>query len=370
MKFKSIRDAGELFGKKVLLRLDLNVSLKDGAVFDDFRIKGSLPTLNYLKDADAKIIILSHLGEGGTETLRPVADYLKVSLLPIKIDVSLKDRVAHMQNGEVIILENLRQDKREVVNDPEFAKELASLGDIYVNDAFSVSHRNHTSIVALPKLLPHYAGFLLQSEVENLSKLFNPDHPFLFILGGAKFETKINLVKKFLDIADKIFIGGALSNTIFKKMGYETGVSLVDEKEMNLDFVLNNKKIVLPMDVTVRDAMGDSVKLPDQVLKNENILDMGPESLEATKKMIDDAKYILWNGPMGNFEKGLKQITEDLATHLSKSGAKTIVGGGDTLTAIRDLDLVDKFTFTSSGGGAMLDFLVNGTLPGIEALTF
>ncbi len=367
--FRTIREAGDLLGKRVLLRLDLNVPIRDGKVFDDFRIKASLATLNFLKERGAKIIILSHISGVGKETLRPVADYLEFPLLPLAVGDHLRKYIVGMQNGEAIILENLRQDKREVENDAEFAKELASLGEIYVNEAFSESHKNYVSMVALPKLLPSYAGFLLESEIENLSKLFTPEHPFLFILGGAKFETKINLVKKFLDIADQIFVAGALSNTIFKKMGYETGQSLVDEKDMNLEFVLSNKKVILPIDVTVRDAFGDSVKLPNQVLKSENMLDMGPASLELLKKMIDSSKYVLWNGPMGSFEKGLKQVTEDLAIYLSKSNAKTIVGGGDTLAAIRDLGLTDKFTFTSSGGGAMLDFLANGNLPGIEALT-
>ncbi|MDO8493026.1 MAG: phosphoglycerate kinase [bacterium] len=368
MNFKTISDLKDLRGKKVLLRLDLNVPIKDGVVLDDFRIKSSMPTLNYLKDAGAKVVILSHIGEEGTETLRPVADHLKIRLLPIKIDSALQDEISNMSDGDVVMLENLRQDPREVANDENFAKELAGLGDIYVNDAFSVSHRKHASIVSLPKLLPCHAGFLIQSEVTHLSSAFDPEHPFLFILGGAKFETKINLVRKFIGIADQIFIGGALANTIFKKKGYEVGVSLVDTKEMDLDFVLNNKKIILPTDVSVLDGAGHVIKPADQVLKDENILDIGTESLDQLRQMIGQSKFILWNGPLGNFERGFKSMTEDLARYIADSGIRSIVGGGDTLAAISGLGILDKFTFVSSGGGAMLDFLANGTLPGLEAL--
>ncbi len=368
MKFRSIKEAGDLFGKKVLLRLDLNVPIKDRAIIDDFRIKASLPTLNYLKEAGAKIVILSHIGEKGDETLKPVADYLGMELLPLKIDDSLRKKIVEIPNSQSVILENLRQDPREVLNDMNFARDLASLGDIYVNDAFSVCHRKHASVTSLPGFLPNYAGFLLESEVSNLSLAFNPSHPFLFILGGIKFETKINLVKKFVDIADQIFIGGALANTLFKKLGYEVGVSSVDQKDMNLDFIFQDKKIILPRDVTVTSGDGSKVKAANQVLVDENISDIGTESLKSLKKMIDESSFILWNGPMGNFERGFKSITEDLALYISRSNAKTIVGGGDTLAAISDLGILAKFSFVSSGGGAMLAFLASGTLPGIEAL--
>ena len=371
MTCRSLGELKNFRGKKVVLRLDLNVPIRGGVVFDDFRVKGSMPTLNYLRDGGAKVIIISHIGEKGLETLRPVADYLNVKLLPLRIDSSLKNEIGEMSPGQVVMLENLRQDLREIQNGIDFARELASLGDIYVNDAFSVSHRKHASIVTLPSLLPSYVGFLLQSEMVNLSKAFDPPHPFLLILGGIKFETKINLVKKFVGIADQIFIGGGLSNTLFKKMGYEVGVSLVDQKDIDLDFIfsaMDKNKIILPVDVTVSSEAGNTIKRPDQVLVSENILDMGTESLESLRRMIDKSKFILWNGPMGNFEKGFKNVTEKLALAISQSGARSIVGGGDTLASIRDLGIMDKFTFVSSGGGAMLDFLVNGTLPGIETI--
>ncbi len=367
MPFKMIQELKDLRGKSVLLRLDLNVPIQDGKVLDDFRIKASLPTLDYLKQAGARVVIMSHIGEGGQETLQPVADYLGLPLLPLKLD-TLKSELSSLQPGQAVLLENLRQDPREVANDSNFAAELASLGDIYVNDAFSVSHRKHASIVSLPKLLPSYAGFLIQSEVEHLSMAFNPEHPFLFIIGGAKFETKINLVRRFIDLADKIFIGGALANTLLKKKGYEVGTSLVDDKSIDLDFVLNSEKVILPSDVSVIDGAGRVIKPADQVLADENILDIGSEALAELEHMISGAKFVLWNGPLGNFERGFKSMTEDLAKYIAASGAQAIVGGGDTLAAISGLGILDRFAFVSSGGGAMLDFLANGTLPGIEAL--
>jgi phosphoglycerate kinase len=248
------------------------------------------------------------------------------------------------------------------------AEDLANLADIYVNDAFPVSHREHASIVSLPKKLPGYIGFQFKKEIDNLSKAFNPEHPFLFILGGAKFETKINLVRKFLDLADKVFLGGALVNSVFKRMGYEVGVSLVDDGMLNLDFVLNNPKIILPRDVSVRGPVGDGVKLPTEVRKDKNILDIGDETLGDLVAEVGRAKYILWNGPLGNYEKGFDMMTKKTAEAIANSGATTIVGGGDTLAVIESLGIMDKFTFVSSGGGAMLDFLANGTLPGLEAL--
>ncbi len=368
MEFNKVEDLKNIDGKTVLLRLDLNVPIKDAAVLDDFRIRASMKTLDYLKKNGAKIIIISHIGEQGNESLSPVADYLKVKLLPIKIDSQLRDEIANMLVGEAVMLENLRQDPREIVDDQTFAVELASLADIYVNDAFSVCHRRHASIVSLPKILPSYAGFLIQSEVENLSSAFSPEHPFLFIVGGAKFETKINLVKKFISIADKIFICGALANNIFKTLGYEVGTSLVDSKEIDLNFVLDEKKILFPSDVIVQGGSGNTVKKSDQVLKDENILDLGTESLATLRKLISESRFILWNGPVGNFEKGFSSMTNDLAQMIADSGVRSIVGGGDTLAAISGLGIMDKFTFVSSGGGAMLDFLANGTLPGIEAL--
>ena len=369
MNFRTLDEAGDFAGKKVILRLDLNVPIKDGTVLDDFRIRAAMPSLNFLKDRGAKVVIISHIGEQGTETLRPIAEYMHIQLLPLVFGETMRSAVDGLQNGEVMLLENLRRDSGEAGNNEDFAKQLASLVDIYINDAFSVSHRNHASIVLLPRLLPSYAGFSLKSEIDNLSKAFEPEHPFLFILGGAKFETKINLVRKFINIADQIFVGGALSNTIFKKMGYEVGKSMVDDKDIDLGFVFESRKVFFPADVMVLAGGDRVIKKPDQVLPDENMLDVGGETMNMLKRAIDGSKFVLWNGPLGNYEKGFKEMTEELAKYISNSSAKSIVGGGDTLASIQNLGIMDKFTFVSSGGGAMLDFLANGTLPGIEALS-
>jgi len=366
---RSIKELGDISGKKILVRLDFNVPVKDGKVFNDFRITKSMPTIAYLKEKGAKVIIVSHIGEIGTETLAPVAEYLGVKLLPADpISQVVKEAVGAMRDGEVLMLDNLRQNPGEVLNDENFAKSLADLADIYVDDAFAVMHREHASLVSVPKLLPSYAGFLVEEELAHLSKAFSPDHPFLFILGGAKFETKMGLVGKFLNIADKIFIGGALSNTVFKYMGMEVGVSLVDKASLDLDFTKNNPKVFLPSDVRAVDGGVTLVKRPNEVLPSDNILDIGPETVDTLKKEISSAKFILWNGPLGNYEKGFSGTTEDIARFVSESGAISIVGGGDTVASIKSLNIFDKFTFVSSGGGAMLDFLANGTLPGLEAL--
>ncbi|MEK7066021.1 MAG: phosphoglycerate kinase [Patescibacteria group bacterium] len=366
---RTIEELGDIAGKKVLVRLDLNVPIKDGKVFDDFRILKSLPTVSYLKERGAKLILISHIGEDPGETLAPVAEYLGIKLLPADPKKSeVKDGINNLKNGEAVLLENLRQNVGEILNDQGFAKDLADLADIYVDDAFAVMHRNHASIISLPKLLPSYIGFLVTDEIKNLSQAFNPAHPFLFIIGGAKFSTKIGLVKKFIDIADKIFVGGALSNTVFKYLGLPVGISLVESKTLDLNFIKDNPKIILPTDVNAVSNGVPTTKKPSEVLPSDNMLDIGPETLAILEEEISKAKFILWNGPIGNYEKGFSGMTEELARLVAQSDATSIVGGGDTIASIKNLNLLDKFTFVSSGGGAMLDFLANGTLPGIESL--
>jgi len=310
MNFKTILEAGDLKDKRVFVRVDWNVPLENGAVRDDFRIKKSLPTLEYLKNAGAKVIIATHL-ESDTASVEALRAYVPEGME---------------------LLENLRQNPGEKANDPKFAEELASKADIYVNEAFSASHRMHASIVGVPKLLPSFAGLQFAEEVKQLSKAFNPPHPFLFILGGAKFETKLPCVEKFLTIADEIFIAGAIA------------------KPASLLPLVQNSKITLPLgDVAALDADDANIAL--------------------MKAKIADKAFVLWNGPLGKYEDGYTQGTLKLAQLLADSGKQVIVGGGDTLTAIKQLNLFEKFTFVSTAGGAMLDFLANETLPGIEALS-
>lgn len=317
---KSIKEVKDFKGKKVLLRVDWNVPFEDGKVVDDSRIVASIETIEYILNNNGKIVLMAHFGREG-DSMDPVFEYAKIRF-PIL-------------NSNVEFLPNLRIDSREEENDKDFAKELADRGDVYVNEAFSVSHREHASVVGVPKLIKErYAGINFINEVNNLSKAFKPPHPFLFILGGAKFETKLPLVEKFLSIADHVFIGGALA---------------VKGSQME---VSKNPKIFLPLcDYAALDADLPTVNM----------------ILEKAKS----SKFILWNGPLGKYEddytEGTKALAQGLA-ELHDSGVEAIVGGGDTLAAIKELGIEDKFTFVSTSGGAMLDFLANSTLPGIEAL--
>jgi phosphoglycerate kinase len=339
---KTITEAGDLKDKKVLVRVDWNVPVQDGKVADDFRIRHSLPTIEFLEKEGAEIIILSHYtGEGNS--LAPIVEHAK-KYLP---------KLVFNGKGKLQVLENLRHDPGEKKNSVDFAKKLAKLGDIFVNEAFSASHRDHASIVSLPKLLPSYAGLRLVEEVNELTKAFYPKHPFLFIIGGAKFDTKIPLVKKFLSLADDVFVGGALANDFFRAMGRDIGASVVSDNKLDLADFFNSDKIILPEDTI--DSGG-------------KIMDAGPLSLEKLKEKIEAANLILWNGPLGHCESGYKVGTHTLAKLIANSGKYSIVGGGDTLAAIEELKLLDRFSFVSTGGGAMLDFLAAGTLPGIEAL--
>ncbi len=352
---RSIKQIKDLKGKIVIVRVDFNVPIKNGEVEDDFRIRAALPTINFLLEGGAKLILVTHLGKDGTESLDPVIKYF------FAISKIAKDKVT--------FFENIRKFPGEINNDQAFTKELSLKGDIYVNDAFSVSHREHASVVLLPKFLPSYAGFQLSREVENLSRTFqSPAHPFLFILGGAKFSTKMPLIQKYLELADYVFIGGALANDFLKARGYEVGKSLVDDTNYGIEKILNNKKLILPVDVLVKS--GDKLvnKNVSNVGKDEIILDIGSKSIENLGEIIKKSKLILWNGPLGKYEDGGDQSTRKILKLVADSNTESIIGGGDTVELISEEKMEDKFSFVSTGGGATLDFLANGSLPGIKAL--
>ncbi len=357
----------ELVGKRVLMRVDLNVPIEQGTVRDDFRIKRAIPTVKKLLESGAQVIMLAHIA-GERRSLAPVAEYLQ-QFFPVLFIYQKQEipDLAHWPAGKVVLLENLRLDSREENNSGEFAQELAKLGDLYVNEAFSASHRAHASIVSLPKLLPSYAGLAFATEVRELSQLFQPEAPLGIIIGGAKFGTKLPLVRKFLPLADKIFIGGALAHSFFKLLGYEIGQSLWDNVS-GLEDLVKNKKIILPAEVLIRRGENISVTTPDRVPADATIVDAGPAALGQLAELVTDSKTILWNGPLGNYEQGFVTPTLDLARLIAHYPARAVVGGGDTIAAIEKLNLFDKFGFVSTGGGAMLDFLATGTLPGIEAL--
>lgn len=371
---KSIKDLKVLTGKRVILRVDFNVPIKDGKILDDFRIKKALPTISYLQKKGARVVIISHIGDKSTESLLTVALNLKKSIKEVNfIDTSIfsdetEKKINSLKNGEIVLLENLRRETGEKKNSPSFARALSRYGDIYVNDAFSVSHREHASVVGITKYLPGYAGFQFMLEVENLSKVFNPKHPFLFILGGAKFETKIPLVKKFLRQADHIFIGGAIANDFFRAKSYEVGTSLLGDINFQVPLILKAKNLILPVDVEVTKNNKNHFVKASEVNVDECIVDVGPESIAVLKDLVNKAEFILWNGPLGKYESGFGGKTEELLKIISKSKAYSVIGGGDTVALISKLKIEDKLGFVSTGGGATLDFLSKGTLPGIRVL--
>jgi phosphoglycerate kinase len=337
---RSIKEIKNLKAKKVIVRVDFNVPIEEGKVKDDFRIRFALPTIAFLLKKGAEVILMTHLGENGDQDISLVKKhFFKISKMP---------------KNKIIFFENLRKFKGEKENDLKFAKELAKMGDIYVNEAFSVSHRKHASVVSLPKYLPGYIGLGFEKEIKNLSRAFeNPKHPFLFILGGAKFSTKIPLIKKYLKLADYVFVGGALANSLLKERGHNVGKSLVDENKIKARGVLSNKKLILP---------------DDFVVKNEMIIDMGEKSVQNLSMIIKKSKLVLWNGPLGKYEDGGASATKKILKLLAISKAESIIGGGDTVSLVSKMKMQNKFSFVSTGGGATLEFLAKGTLPGIKAL--
>ncbi|MCX6757417.1 MAG: phosphoglycerate kinase [Candidatus Nomurabacteria bacterium] len=370
---KSIKEIKNLKGKKVLVRVDFNVPIKNGKVEDDFRIQRALPTIKFLQKSGARIILITHLGKGGESLLsvsKVLNKFIKIKFIPEIIGENTTKMVGVMKNSDVILLENLRNNEGEKACNKIFALNLAKLADIYVNEAFPVSHREDSSIVLLPKLLPSYAGLQLENEVKNLSKTIkSPVHPFLFILGGAKFSTKMPLIKKYLKLADFVFVGGALLDDFLKVEGYEIGKSLVDDENFGIKKLLKNKKLIIPEYVLVKNSLGKFVQKNEKdILKDDTIIDVGEKSVKLLEPIIKKSKLILWNGPLGKYEDGGAGATKEILKMVANSKAESILGGGDTTELIDELKLQNKFSFVSTGGGSTLDFLANGTLPGIKAL--
>ena len=367
--------AEELRGKRVFLRTSLNLPIApDGSVEDIFRLKRALPTIEYLVENGAKVIIVGYLGRKG-DSMRPVAETL-IKLAPQIpmhfFGTSFAESVheaALLKEGECLILESTRRDPGEETNDLAFAALLASLADIFVSDAFAEAHRNYVSNVAVAKLLPHHAGLLMRDEVEVLTKARAPEAPSLAILGGAKFETKSPLITMLLDKYDHLFVTGALANDVFKAQGFPVGVSLIS-KELPTPAVLSHPHFLAPVDVTVELADKQArVKKPQEVLPDEKIVDIGPDSVAILAPHIASAKFILWNGPTGLYEDGFTSYTHAIADLIGKSGARAVIGGGDTIAVIENCGVTfGPNVFLSTGGGAMLELLLKGTLPGIEAL--
>lgn len=355
--------------KKILLRVDFNMPLKNGNVADDFRIRATLPTIHSSLKEGCQVFLISHLENNGEIShLDPVKKAVekflgfKIGFVPGKLPkkpIEFSERV--------VLFDNIRLNPGEKRNDTAFARNLASWGNSYINEAFAASHRKHASIVGLPKLLPHEAGPLFKKEIQNLSSFFEPKHPFLLILGGKKFSTKEPLICRFLKNADAIFVGGSLGNTFLNQRGFSVGKSKIENIKIPKE-ILWSPKIILPEDAIVSGSgRKKSVSLRD-VKANDIIYDAGPKTIGALAKLARNSKSVLWNGTLGICENGFDDGTREFGKELGKSKAFKVVGGGDTVAAIRKMKLEKNFDFLSTGGGAMLEFLATGTLPGIEAL--
>lgn len=366
-----ISNYSTLNGKKVLIRLDLNVPIDaSGKILNTDRIDSTLETLKLLSTNGAKTIILAHLGEN-RQSLSPVAEYMTTAIPFFNFENAIdkeivKKRINNLSNGDILLLENIRMFDGEIENDKNFAFWLASLGDIYINNAFSVSHREHASVVGIPEYLLSYFGPLFEKEVNNLAKVLKPKHPSLLILGGAKISTKLPLIKHYLDMGIWVFVGGAMVHNIFNSLGHAIGNSFFDKEYTVPDSVLNHPNLIIPIDVTTDD--GEVYKLKD-IPKNGKIIDCGKETIEMLKNKMEIMNTIIMNGPVGLYENGWKYGTEMILTLISEQkNAFTVIGGGDTITVLDSMPNKPRFNFISLGGGAMLDFLATGSLPGIDAV--
>jgi phosphoglycerate kinase len=371
---KLITEATDVQGKYVLVRSSCNVPLANGVVGNQYRLKRALPTLKWLQAAGAKTIVLAHIGRGETDTLRPVFDAF-TSMINMCWggsigSTALAEARATMAAGDILMVENLRQCAGEAENDHAFAAQIAALGDVYVNDAFDNVHRDHASMVSVPALLPAYAGITLAEELQHLAAVMQPEHPALFILGGAKFETKMPLIEKYLSSYDQVFVSGALANDIMLADGLEVGTSLVSPVSLTGAAFLQNPKLLRPVDVIVESTRGVRVAAVTDVQADEKITDMGPATVAALAPYIANAKTILWNGPLGLYENGVPGSTQAVAKLIAASKAMSVLGGGDTVAAVEELGLNDQFGFVSIGGGAMLTVLEAGTTPALQALGY
>lgn len=389
---KTVRDI-DVAGRKILVRCDFNVPMKDGNITNDIRIVSALPTIKYLIENDAAVILMSHMGRPKGEpkpefTLRPVADRLSELLgqdvifapSPVVVDDGVRETAAALQGGQVMLLENVRYRAEETKNEEPFTGELASLGEIFVNDAFGTAHRAHCSTAGLAKYMPAVSGFLIEKEIKFLGDVLeDPERPFVAIMGGAKVGDKIPVIENLMKKVDSLIIGGGMSYTFFKAMGYEIGKSILDEESTGLAGELMKKaeaagvQLLLPVDtVCAREFSNDSEKAVfdrDSIPEDMMGMDIGPKTIELYKDCISKAKTIVWNGPAGVFEMpSFEAGTKAIAQALAESDATTVIGGGDSAAAVEQFGFADKMTHISTGGGASLEFLEGKELPGVACL--
>ncbi len=389
MKIQSISNLKDFIGKKILLRVDFNVPMEAGKIKDDYKIVAGLETVKFLTAQGASVIILTHLGDPGGKTklelsTAPLALRLKKLLQqPVKFVADISGAlavksVAKMKPGEIIFLENVRFEAGEIKDDKKFAKSLAALADIYVNDAFAVSHRAQASVFAIKSYLPAYAGLLLEKEVQALQQALKPKKPLVAVMGGAKISTKAPIIKSLYPAANKILLGGGLANSFLKYQGYEIGRSLYDQDSLKVIKRLlagkkNDKKIILPLDVVVKISTGKvKAKAIAEVGKQDAILDIGPRTVELYARLIKSAKTIIWNGPMGKFEEarfrsGTLAIARVVASH-SSGRAYGLAGGGETVEALKMSGMMEYVDWVSTAGGAMLSYLGKDKMPGLTKI--
>lgn len=388
MNKKTVRDI-DLKGKRVLMRVDFNVPMDGGAVTDDKRIRAALPTIQYVLDHGASLVVMSHLGRPkGTGfdpefSLKAAADVLAkllgkpVQMAPDCVGPEVEKMAKALKTGEVLMLENTRFHKEEEKNDLEFAKKMAVLGDVYVNDAFGSAHRAHASTEGVARFLPAVSGFLMEQELEYLSKATEtPARPYIAILGGAKISDKIAVVENLLAKADKVIIGGGMANTFLAAKGYNMADSLVETGSIDTAKAILAKaggRLVLPVDAVVADKFdaeaNSKVVHVDKIPAGWRMLDVGPKSVQAFSDVLKGAKLVVWNGPMGVFEfPKFAEGTFAIARLLGDSGATTVIGGGDSASAVKKAGVAKKMTHVSTGGGASLEFLEGKVLPGVAAL--
>ncbi|MBV6465475.1 MAG: phosphoglycerate kinase [Anaerolineae bacterium CFX3] len=387
MNKKTVRDV-DLRGKRVLMRVDFNVPMADGKVTDDKRIKASLPTIQYVLDQGASVILMSHLGrpKGGPDpefSLKAAAETLAgllgrpVQMAPDCVGPEAEKMAKALQPGDVLMLENTRFHAGEEKNDLELAKQMAALGDAYVNDAFGSAHRAHASTEGVARFLPAVSGFLMEQELEYLGRATaNPEHPYVAILGGAKISDKIAVVENLLAKCDKLIIGGGMANTFLAARGLDMQDSLVEAASIETAKSILAKsadKIILPVDAVIADrfdAGADAQTVDvDKIPAGWRMMDVGPKTLEAYKAALSGAKLVVWNGPVGVFEfPKFAEGTFALAKLLAESGATTVIGGGDSASAVKKAGVAKQMTHVSTGGGASLEFLEGKELPGVAAL--